>query len=430
MNQAKHLPLWGIYALLAYMPFHVFLSQSMSLVTGGLSAWKITKDVLTVLLVLLCVVMVWRKRAHKGTKYNVLIAITAAYAAIHLLVYLINKDTSPDIAALATMYNLRLFGYLIIGASVALLWGKKLPLDKIIKLVIVVSTIVSLIGFVQYFLPQDILTHFGYSDARGAKPSFLIDNKADLPRVFSTLREPNSLGAFLVVPILLLTYKFFSGRQRLLAGGLLILHGLVLLLTFSRSAWLTLVIAESVFLFAMYRQVVSAFLKRHMVWLVFGIVFVIGGAFVLRDQYFVQNVIFHADENTIDEGSTDKHFDSIEQGTDAILDKPLGYGPGTAGPVSHHSDEPIITENYYVQLGHEIGVIGLMLFVAVCVLLLVRLQKIATPDARILYAALIGYAICNLFLHTWSNEAVALQWWLLAGLIVANKLPPLSAKNT
>jgi O-antigen ligase len=418
MNRAKELPLWGMYALLAYMPFHIFLSQSLSLITGGLSVWKVAKDVFTVILVAICLVAIWQKRAYKNRLFQTILGATTVYLLLHVILYLIIRQTSLSVAVLAAVYNVRLFAYLLIGVTGGILFSKKLRLDHVARFILVISTIVCMVGLVQYFLPQDLLTHFGYSDARGTKPSFLIDNKTDLPRVFSTLREPNSLGALLVIPMLFLTTKFFANKRKILFGGLLLLHGLVLLLTFSRSAWVAAIVAELTFLFAVYRKPAIAFCKRHAVWLIALVLILAGGAYTLRDQYFVQNTLFHADENTLDEGSTNKHVDSIEAGVGSIVDKPLGHGPGTAGPVSYHTDKPVINENYYIQLGYELGIVGLLLFLATCIWLFIRLQMIGTIEAKVLYASLVGYAICNLFLHTWTNEAVAAQWWILTGLIL------------
>lgn len=418
MNRAKELPFWGMYVLLAYMPFHVFLSQSLSLVTGGQSVWENTKDLFTAFLLVVCVWAVWRKRAHKNKIFSVLFWATTVYTLLHIVLYLLIRQTSFSVALLAITYNVRLLGYILIGASVGLLYGKSVRTNQIVKFIIIISTIICLLGVAQYLLPTDFLTHFGYSDARGAKPNFLIDSKADLPRVFSTLREPNSLGAFLIVPILFLTHRFFSNKKKILFGGLLLLHGLVLLLTFSRSAWIATFIAETIFLFSMYGKTAITFCKRHAAWIAAVILVLVGGVYMLKNQYFVQNTLFHGDENTVGEGSTNKHVGSIETGIKSIVDKPLGHGPGTAGPVSYHTDKPVIHENYYLQLGYELGVTGLLFFIAICVWLFIRLQKIASVEARVLYASLVGYAVCCLLLHTWTNEAVAVQWWMLTGLIL------------
>jgi len=58
VERLKHLPVWSVYALLAYMPFHIFLAQSLSLATGGLSIWKVAKDFLTIAVLLLSVGLV------------------------------------------------------------------------------------------------------------------------------------------------------------------------------------------------------------------------------------------------------------------------------------------------------------------------------------------------------------------------------------
>ncbi len=406
------------------MPFHVFLSQSLSLVTGGLSVWKLAKDVVIAGLATLCVLLVWRTRAYKDSKFNWYVGAVAAYALLHILLYAAFRHTSLSVAALAAVYNVRLFLLLIIGLSAALLFGKKLDLNRIIRLVLIVSTVVALIGLVQYFLPINTLSHFGYSEARGAKPSFLIDNKPNLPRVMATLREPNSLGAFLIVPILLLAYKFVESRRRLLIGGLLMLHVLVLLLTFSRSAWLGLFISGLLSVSVIHGKWLLMFARRHVIWLTLLVVFVTAGLFMLRGQYFVQNTLFHSDEHTVGQGSDQKHLSYTTEGIKAIAKQPQGHGPGTAGPVSVHTDKPFITEDYYVQLGYELGVAGLLLFLALCLAVFLQLKAVGTPEAKILYSAFIGYGVCNLLLHTWANEAVATQWWLLAGIMLGLKASP------
>lgn len=417
MNQVKQLPLWIIYGLLAYMPLHVFLAQSVSLVTGGLSVWKLAKDVIVCLAAAALVIFTW-KQATKKNRLRLLVLLTTLYAGLHGLLYFLLKDTAFDVAALASVYNVRLFLLLLIGMGAALLLPR-LTSSAVFKFALIVSTVIAFLGIIQYFLPTDFLSHFGYSESRGAKPSFLIDNKADLLRVMSTLREPNSFGAFLIVPMLVLTRQFFRSGNKLLVGGLFMIHALALLLTFSRSAWLALIISEIVLVALLYKPQVIRLVQRF--WLVGAalLILMIGSIFVLRDQYFVQNVIFHGDENSIGDDSSEKHLDSIETGTDAIVQHPWGHGPGTAGPVSMHTDKPFITENYYLQLGYEVGIVGLMLFIAICAIVLLLLIKSGSWQAGVLVAAFAGYAVCNLFLHTWANEAVVTQWWLLAGVVIA-----------
>lgn len=418
MEKIKKIPFWGTYALLAYMPFHLFIVQSYSQLTGGISAWKAAKDVVTMLLIALTFLLVVKHKVYRSTNYLLLAALSIAYLLLHFVIYAINQETSFSVASLATVYNNRLIWFLGIGMGAALLLGKKLQLNPIIKLVLIVSTIVSVLGILQYFLPKDLLTHFGYSLERGARPMFFIDDKPDLPRIMSTLRDPNSLGAYLMVPITFLVY-YWATRPRLrqLITGLLLLHGLALFLTFSRSAWLAVVVSVAIVLVKLYGRALWIYAQRYAPAIFVSVVLVIAGLFWLRDHYVVQNVLVHSDESTTQTDSNSLHWELFRDGVADVAANPLGHGPGTAGLVSIQNDNGgQLTENYFVQVAHEVGVLGLALFTVLNVLVYRGLRRTGGALSLVLMATFWGYFITNNLLHTWSNEAVAAQWWLLAGL--------------
>ena len=419
----RQIPYYGALALLAYMPFHIFIVQWMSTFTGGLSVWKAAKDVIAVLVLLVTLGLVYAQRKSNNT-FNLFFAIAVIYFGLHLLVWVLNPDIYRPTALLGIIYNNRLLGYLLLGMGAALLYRQKIQESKIIKLILVVSTIVCLLGLLQYFLPKDIMTHFGYSVARGVKPAFFIDDKPDLPRIMSTLRDPNSLGGYLVIPITLLVYKLFKAarRNRLLVLGLLGLHVLVLLLTFSRSALLAAILSVSALIVMMQYQWLLAMLKRYWTALLLGTVLLLGGLYLARDQYFVQNTIFHSDETTTAQlDSNDLHLDFAKSGINGMVNKPQGHGPGTAGIVSIQNPKGgLLTENYYIQIGYEIGVVGLGVLSTTLGVIYWRLKRFtASPLTLIILASFWGYAFMALLTHLWTNEAIAAQWWLLAGLAMA-----------
>ncbi|MBX6334876.1 hypothetical protein IRY61_06100, partial [Candidatus Saccharibacteria bacterium] len=72
----------------------------------------------------------------------------------------------------------------------------------------------------------------------------------------------------------------------------------------------------------------------------------------------------------------------------------------------------------YIQIGYEVGVIGLAIFIALNVFVYIRLWRQGNDLARVLCAGFWAYVLTNMLLHTWSNEAVAAQWWLLAGALL------------
>jgi hypothetical protein len=141
------------------------------------------------------------------------------------------------------------------------------------------------------------------------------------------------------------------------------------------------------------------------------------GAFSLRNQYVVQNVIFHSDESTKQTGSTTLHAQQIKKGLHGIVDRPLGHGPGTAGLVStKNADGGLLPENYYIQIGYELGIVGLLLFVWLNIYIYKYLLQSDHPLAAMLLASFWAYLLINMLLQIWSNEAVAMEWWLLAGV--------------
>lgn len=400
------------------MPFHIFLSQWLSTFTGGLDAWKIAKDVFTALLVsvLVCTVLLLKRHTRP---YLIFVGFAALYLILHIASWFLTNQPN-DTGLLATVYNNRIAWYVLIGYSIALLFPDKNTRIFFAKLLIAVSAVVCLVGLAQWLLPKDIMTHFGYSLDRGAKPNFFIDEKPDFPRIMSTIRDPNSLGAFLLLPSTLLTVallRFWNTQKRMLLGGLLLLHGLAILLTFSRSAWLGFVIVESLALAYVFRKQIAYYFKKLLIPIILLIIVLGGLTFIAKDTYFFQNVILHADESTEMADPNELRVMLGKRGIEGIKDDPEGHGPGTAGLVSTRLPDGLLTENYYLQIAFEVGVIGLLLFIAFLGYLVVLLWKRrADIVAQALLISFVGLCFVNLLAHIWANEAVASSWFMLAGL--------------
>lgn len=423
------IPYWGFWALLIYMPFHIFLSQSLSLATGGLEVWKVGKDTLLVLLVLFTICLVfYRKVASKP--FKIILGLTVVYSLFMAIIWLFNRDIHAPSALLGIVHNLRLPGFLLLGLGAALLSPSKFVFSLVFKIILTVSTIVSVLAIVQYYLPADILTHLGYSMERGVRPAFFIDDHPDLMRVMSTLREPNALGAYLILPIAALGAIILKPiRTRIWCALSLLVHLVALFLTFSRSAWLGAALAIILVIWWSKTELIKVFVKR--LWPALMALAVLGviGVYALRDTSFVQQYVIHTSEvATTDETSTDLHYLLAREGFIAIIENPLGYGPGTAGLASIHSPEGQLTENYYIQIGYEFGIFGLGVFITINVLVYVWLWRRRDIFAIILLSSFWGYVVTNMLLHSWANEAVAAQWWLLAGAALASKRASLEQK--
>lgn len=421
-TKLRHIPYWGSLALLIYMPFHVFLSQWLSTFTGGLEYWKGAKDAVTFLLLIAALALAAANSKKVPRIYWILLLTSSVYGLLHVLTYLLNKETSLTVAMLATAYNCRLLAYLLIGSTAVLLLRDKLDQNKLIRLAVTISTILAVFGILQYLLPKDILTYFGYAVERGVKPNFFINEDTAFPRVMSTIRDPNSFGAFLLVPILMLVQQFSTKRNKLI-GGLLIIHLLALYLSFSRAAWGGLIISLSLLFYLSHRDKIVPVLRRFWPLLLVVVVLFSAGAYSMRDTRIFRSVVLRANdtnpESELDSDELHTHF--IREGIEGVADKPLGHGPGTAGIVSIQNENgSFLTENYYVQIAHEVGVAGLLLLVSVWCLVAKKLYTKRTALGLVLVAAAVAYAVMAMVMHLWTNEALAAQWWLLAGFTVVS----------
>lgn len=404
------------------MPFHILLSQSLSLATGGLEAWKIGKDVVLTLLVLFTICLVFYRGV--STKwFRLFLGLGFVYGLFFAIVWLFNSEIYTQSALLGSVYNLRLPAFLLLGFGAMLLNPGKFAFSLIIKIVLAVSALVALFAVVQYFLPPDLLTHLGYSLERGARPAFFIDDHPDLMRAMSSLREPNALGAYLILPIAALfasVLKFSNRKVFVVCSAALVLHLAALFLTFSRSAWIGAALALVLVLWWVKTDLLRLLFRRLWPALLGLLIVGLVGMYSLRNSDFVQQYVIHtSDQATSEDNSTELHFILARQGLEAIIQQPWGYGPGTAGLASIQSDEPQLTENYYIQIGYEVGVLGLGVFIALNVMVYIYLWQRRNTLAIILLSSFWGYVVTNMLLHSWSNEAVAAQWWLLAGAALA-----------
>lgn len=413
------------------MPLHVFIAQSASVLTGGIEVWKAAKDVLLFLSSPALLYISWRRGLWRNKTFQTLLALGAVYALLHGLYLLFDKNDDTYSTILASVYNTRLLIYLLLGYVVGTAKSGERNRKYLMTAMVLIAGVVAVFGLLQYFiLPHDFLTHFGYSLERGVKPLFFIDDKPDLPRIMSTLKDPNSLGAYLILPLLTCLFALVKSKENaqlfirpLRREVLVALSGVMaaaLVLTFSRGALLAAMISAVTILYIVTGEKVYILAKKYWVLaVVFGVI--VGfGSFWMRNTYLVQNVIFHADESTVLADPNELRVQLAQRAVEEVLEDPLGHGPGTAGLVSITNPKGgLLTENYYLQIAYEIGWLGVLVFIGILVTVALALYAARrSAAATVLCGSLAGYAFYSLLIHLWSNEAVALQWWLLTGAVI------------
>ena len=121
------------------------------------------------------------------------------------------------------------------------------------------------------------------------------------------------------------------------------------------------------------------------------------------------------------------HVEALGNGVERVVTNPVGTGLGTVAGVSDRFDvEGALptTENFYLQIGTEVGILGAAVFVAFTVLLCQGVFRRAReePDGVALAAAagLVCVALGGLALHTFANIPVTWPLFVLAGLALGD----------
>lgn len=313
--------------------------------------------------------------------------------------------------------------YLIFFLATLIFASKtKLLNNKAIKLVLLPATIVILFGLLEIFvLPRNFLTHFGYN-SKTIMPYQTINNNSRYVRILSTLRGSNPLGAYLVIPLSLATVLFIRGKKRWQTVVIFLAGLIVMFFSYSRSAWIGLAVAVAL---SIYWGLKSKKIKKSLLYIAIGMLVILGiTAIIERHNHRFQNIFFHTQTHSASKISSDQaHINYLRAGFDQLITEPLGKGPGTAGPASVYNNHPArISENYYIQIGQEVGWLGLVVFIAINILVALSLWARRQDTLSLaLLTSFIGLAVVNMVLPAWTDDTLCYLWWGLAAIAIAQK---------
>jgi O-Antigen ligase len=419
----RRLLTYGTATILVLMPLHAFLTVWLSSAIGNYTALRLWKESLLVVLVGAAVLLVYRqpqlfRRALWRKSIRLLGMYGGAYALLTLTLGLVAYGAGRvDAQALGYGYisNLRFVMFFAV-CFIAGVYYRRFWLAHWQKLLLYPAIAVLVLGLLQLLvLPPDILRHFGYGPNTIA-PFIAVDQKVEFARAQSTLRGPNPLGAYLVIICAAIVALYARTKHYLLKFGILV-SLMVLFGTYSRSAWIGAIVAlfglGCMLLDTKARQILLGATGLFIAMGVFGIV-------LLQDNNTVQNIVFHTDETSqASRSSNEDRAGAITGGLGDIMSEPFGRGVGTAGPASVYNNGSVrISENYFIQVGQEVGIIGLVLFVAICSLAGKVLWDIRDKNTLpgILLMSLIGLTLVNILSHVWADDTLAYIWWGFAGL--------------
>ncbi len=408
---------YGIMLLLILLPFHAFMVIVISHVTGhelALAAWK---DAIVLILAAAGIGLALLDKNFGWLKHRTNYAILGAIAS-GMVASIINWhfDITWLVGIKTTLLPLVLF---LTVQQVAKAFD-----DSILeKLVLLPALLVSVVALWQFLaIPTTLLSQLGYSAAtiqpyQGVHPGF------DFGRAFATLGGPNQLGAYLILPavwLFLRAVKLDNRRERLASAiGFCIVAGAVVV-SFSRSAILALLVGLVAALFSS--------IPKKWRWPLVGAL----AAAVLIGWFGVRTVL-HYDPGTAARsfllrgelsatgqvvGGDSGHVQAVEQGLEKVSEHPLGLGLGSAGPASFYGHQ-LLTENWFIQIALELGVIGLAFLIFAFARLFINFHRKSGIFTMAMFASLAGLLVANLFLHTFADSTLGLTYFALAGIALA-----------
>ncbi len=308
---------------------------------------------------------------------------------------------------------LKVFKYMLLFMATIDYFNSRLRIKRYMLYLISVSFFIALDGIVQYLLGVDLIRHR------------VIDPLDYLHRVSASFVHSNDFGAYLIVTLTIFLSLFFSSTRKF-KGRILLLVAILpvswcFLKTQSRGAWLSFIVA-----------ILCLFSIKSKKIFITILILLAASPFFLPDNIKQR----FSDFSTITTQGTAWERVKLWQGTARMVKAHpiLGFGVNTYTknfPEYKPENYPDAkyTHNSYLHMAGEIGVVGVGIFIAFLLLLVISaltvIKKLQRGIHRDLYlgllAGVIGF-LCHCFVDTHLySVTLAVFLFLCLGLIVAFK---------
>jgi hypothetical protein len=424
-------PDWGLLGLVAFLPFQTVVFAllfhfGLSLqITRQAGSWK---EGLAIG-VAIAGFIGFRKAKRKLDLLDMLALAFIGLALAFAMFPQLFADTAPGASNVRSLAFRQTAGFviLLLGARHADLrpeFGRRAA-----KVVMFVGTIVAIIAIYEFFFSDSFnrfvvetveLPKYKYDIFQIGNP-FETDVRyygslggVSYTRVGSILFSPLVLGFYLLLPFAFAIERTVRDGLRSLSGAVLALTGIALIFTQTRAA----IIGALVIALIAVRPAAGKTTDRR---LQYGFVITIIVFLALPVAAYSGLTERSTSVTSGDEQSAFDHWDALVNGIRGVGEHPLGMGIGTSAGVGQRfsTTGAFITENYYLQMGIELGIVGLILFLALTIVLIRYMNRAAkkVPDLPLgaMRLATIGLAVGAALLHTWTDFAVAWSAWGLAG---------------
>ena len=418
----EYFPAWLLLVVFTFIVIHapltVYVGSHFPELATIIKGWK---EVLIAIAALLVGIKMTMRGQWRTLRYDYLGWAILGFWGVHIG-SLAWSGAAPEAMLAGLLIDLR---YTVFAAAIyhfLILYPRYR--QSFLRVGVVGAVIVLGFAVMQLFLPADILRVIGYSESTIA-PYLTVDKNPDFIRYSSTLRGPNPLGAYAII-VLSVAAAFLVSRRHMFsqktkeAGlwALTIAGAVALWVSYSRSALVACIMAIALVLIVKYGGTMR---KQLIIGSSVLIVLAGIGLFAARDTNFVQNVILHNNPTTGAEiDSNSGHISSLQEGLMRVGKEPLGAGVGSTGSASLLGDEPLIIENQYLMIAHEVGIVGLVFFLIIYITFLHRIWLQRRDWVALgVWASGVGLGLVGLLLPVWADDTVSLVWWGLAALVLA-----------
>lgn len=440
--------------LIGLLPFHAFVVTFLTKLILGpghaplplLALWK---EALLAAILLVTLVELLLKRQWSAFRVDRIDALILGLIVLSVILLALSRPPSFGSFALGVKYDfVPLIAFMMLRR---VSWSDAFT-KRLVTVILWTGGIVAAYGIFTMFLPLRFFTALGYSDLHslyipgGPLAAFQQLGGSGLRRIQSVMSGPNQLGLWLLLPYSLMLPRFLTTypQTALRTRGYLALIGAALILTYSRSAWLgALAIFVAAVILSMPRQRVKHVLGQ------LGLLCMVGALFLVATTDILTRI-----------ASSRDHVRRPLAAIQTMIQHPFGLGLGTAGPASNRTSDacvllepgadaswaadrpdlcvfvgdqqvqpaptdracscPFLTENWYLQLGVELGVFGFVLFLTLTILMLNRLRG-GGAASRPVFLMFFGLSVASLFLHAWEDGALSWTAWMVGALLIAQK---------
>jgi hypothetical protein len=394
-----------IYVLLVYMPFYelvLHFLQSYTHLPESQLFWitHFYEPFIVLFLLIYLIKFALERKLPKLQRVDLYVSIFLGLAIV--AVAFRYKDLSRGLEGLrflALPYAIYLVSRLI---------DYKNP-RKLIQLYVIIASVFAALGVVEYFfLPK------GYMDIyyKIADFGFGQNGLITVSQATAFLAGPNQLASYLILPFFYLLHRFFASKKNVLKeydNILLIIVTIAIGLTYSRSALIGLFVgAIGMFIY---------FGKAQRDKIIYTILFLVVAvtlafSYAMMNGELLRDLLTHGSSWSQHLQATSTSFKQFFDG--GILKIIFGFGVGSAGPTALKLGG-VISENYYLQVVFELGILGIAIYIA----FLAGLLKKLYTGSKTMFFAFIALLVNAFFLHIFAdNPAMAVTVFIIIASIM------------